>query len=753
MNLKKKTCWMILFALSSICIYPQVLVKGNKDKYMATQNLVWEQLPYQWNEGAFLGNGRVGMMIYVDSIDNSLTLWLGRPDVTDHRLAPDKKTSMGVKGASVLTDFCRMDIGKMKLYPKADILDGRFVLDIYKGELHGKLNTSCGEIAFTAYTPSSYEVNVVEVETDVPCRWNLIPGSPRSPRILAFPHLKEQIPYEDNPPVLYEADENEGAAVHSLTAGGDYATYWRKVKNGKRKTTLWVATANAVPLAGVSLSQARRELGYALEVGSPKLRKETTKWWNAFFDGSIINLPDKKMENFYYIQMYKLAICSHPKGPAIDNLGVCYKPTTWPGIWWNLNVQLTYMSTHVTNKLEQGKNFQTLMDEYFLPVLEAHNPAKVGDFAWALNTYYSYMRYAGKSWNEISEKVMPKAEAILALYLPHLKEKDGHYNLLGMESPEYEGFEVYDNSNYNLANLHWILNTLYDLSKRSGISREKQEYWRTLDERLHDYPTDENGFMIASDKPVAKSHRHYSHLLSFYPLRLHNPDKPETRSLLEKSIDHWLSIGNGGGLAGYSYTGAASLYAFLGDGDKTYNRLGHFLNQPIGLGLLLPNTLYTEGLGKNPVIETPLSAATATAEMLLQSWGEVIRPFPAIPTTWKECSFMNLRAEGGFVVSAACKKGKLQWVEVRSEAGMPCRIKLKEWGQVYQSESTNVPVSRREEDVYELKLKKGESVVLSDIKEMKAEINLDNTQDSSKKNWYGVKRGKGLPQITNWPDH
>lgn len=176
--------------------------------------------------------------------------------------------------------------------------------------------------------------------------------------------------------------------------------------------------------------------------------------------------------------------------------------------------------------------------------------------------------------------------------------------------------------------------------------------------KLHPCPVDENGYMIASDKPLAKSHRHYSHLLSFYPLRLQDTTRPEINALLEKSIDHWMTIGDGKGLAGYSYTGAASLYAYQGNGEKAYAQLYHYLNKPIGISLLLPNTMYVESGGKNPVIETPLSAATAITEMLLQGWGETLRIFPAIPAEWQDCSFHDFRAEGGFVVSALRKKDK-----------------------------------------------------------------------------------------------
>ena len=164
--------------------------------------------------------------------------------------------------------------------------------------------------------------------------------------------------------------------------------------------------------------------------------------------------------------------------------------------------------------------------------------------------------------------------------------------------------------------------------------------------------------MIAANKPLEKSHRHYSHLLAFYPFRLLHPDVPENRKFLEKSIEHWLSLEDGKGLAGYSYTGAASLYAYLGNGNKAYERLAHFINKPIGISILLPNTFYVESQGKNPVIETPLSAAASLTELLIQSWDETIRIFPAVPDHWKDCAFHALRAEGGFTVSAQRQDGR-----------------------------------------------------------------------------------------------
>ena len=83
------------------------------------------------------------------------------------------------------------------------------------------------------------------------------------------------------------------------------------------------------------------------------------------------------------------------------------------------------------------------------------------------------------------------------------------------------------------------------------------------------------------------------------------------------------------------------------------------------------NTLYKE---RGPVIETPLSAAQCIHDMLIQSWGDTIRVFPAVPDAWSDVAFHNLRTEGAFLVSAKRSAGQTQFVRIKSLAGQPCRI-------------------------------------------------------------------------------
>jgi hypothetical protein len=81
--------------------------------------------------------------------------------------------------------------------------------------------------------------------------------------------------------------------------------------------------------------------------------------------------------------------------------------------------------------------------------------------------------------------------------------------------------------------------------------------------------------------------------------------------------------------------------------------------------------MYIEG---DPVIECSVVLNRSLQDMLLQSWGNKINIFPAVPTIWKDAVFHDLRAEGAFLVSANRKDGNTEWVRVKSLAGEPCRV-------------------------------------------------------------------------------
>src|ERR1700752_3438331 len=71
-------------------------------------------------------------------------------------------------------------------------------------------------------------------------------------------------------------------------------------------------------------------------------------------------------------------------------------------------------------------------------------------------------------------------------------------------------------------------------------------------------------------------------------------------------------------------------------------------------------------------LEGNFLASQAVQEMLLQSWSPtpgkintgIIRIFPATPKKWGDASFSDLRAEGGYKVSAIRKNNRTVWFSI-----------------------------------------------------------------------------------------
>jgi hypothetical protein len=692
---------------------------------LSDHDLVWEKLPDQWNEGAFAGNGQMGFVMYADLPGNCVVFHLGRMDVTDHRKAPDRKTSLGVPGADLFFDFPRLDVGRMTLQPAGKILGGNLRMDLWNAEIRGTLTTDRGEIQIRALTLRERMVHLVEISSTekdpqghpAGWRWDWVPGNPSSPRALVRPQDAEKIGYVANPPPQGRLVQGMAACVQPLTAGGDFATVWKEdTGRDGHQGVLWISTANEVPAADRSADHAATEIQEARKLGVSKLVDLHRAWWQQYYRRSFLSLPDRRLENFFWIQIYKMACCLRPDGPVLDVLGPFYRTTAWPGLWWNLNVQLSYWPVYASNHLELGRSLARLLDEQFPELLAKFaNSPSLGDFAWALHNYWWQLRFAG-GWEEVIQRWLPKAEAVVAAYEKKLSPgPDGKLRLGPMGSPEYRGFTPFLHTSYNLALLRWLLQAVEE-AKRQGPGGHGSLGDAPLARQLAPFAVDENGLRIAENQALEISHRHFSHLLALYPLFQLSPDDPADRALAITSLRHWHAVEGGKALTGYSLTGGAALYAALGMGEEAEKMLQEFLAGKSPGSQLHANTFYTESGGRNPVIETPLSGASATMDLLLQSWGGKIRVFPALPKSWKQCVFRDLRAQGGFRVSAGRTEGKTAWVRVVSEAGEPSTLVVPDWRGDLElrrsGQSREGPVTETIPGEYLLKLAAAEEIIL-----------------------------------------
>jgi alpha-L-fucosidase 2 len=750
---------------------PGQVMRIDWPEFMARHDLIWEDLPLQWNEGAFTGNGQLGMMIYATLEDNRIDFHIGRQDVTDHRLAPDKKTSLSVLEAVIREDYPRLSIGRLALRPAGKIISGTIRQDLWNAEISGTIITEYGEISFKAFTPYDRMVQIVEVSSSetfnnasMPYKWEYLHGNASAPRRLTHPH-EDWSNYKPNPPASFHQEGDMNFYVQPLLAGGDFASAWVE-KPGERagQSTLILSTANEIPASGLSAKVASNSVTDALLLTSDELRKNHRLWWHNFYQKSFLSIPDGRMESFYWIQLYKMATSSRPDGPAVDLFGPYFRISQWGGHWWNLNVQLTYWPVYASNHLELGENLVKIIDENFNAFLQkAENAggrftqATIGDFTWLMHNYWMQYAYAG-DWSSLQEKWMPKAKRIANSFQKILIEgEDGKYHLPALASPEYIALDrnkVFKNTNYNLALLRWLLNSMIEIDAKTNKTSPEADQWKNILDKLHEYPVDAHGLMIGSDQSVDQSHRHFSHLLALYPLFQLNPDDPGDRDLVDRSVVHWHKIDDGKRLSGYSFTGAGSLYAALGRGDDALANIQHFLTGNIGeIGIFLPNTFYAETYGKSPCFETPMSGATAILELLLQSWGGKIRVYPAVPTAWGEAAFDQLRAQGGFLVSAARAQHKTRWVKVKSLKGEPCIVKIPDWKKAYQvSTERKIAIKSLGNGEFQIDLKADEEILLAPSRKP-GEMTLRPVENSETEyNLYGVRKGQNLTKEMVWPE-
>src|SRR5205809_364201 len=123
----KKGSLLILAFLFSREIYYQGRV-GYKN-FLQKQDMIFDTLSEKWEEGAFLGNGLIGVMIYREDA-RAIRFDLGRTDVVDHR-----------EGINPSIGRARLPIGKFILRATSEILNIDLRLDLWNSELKGFITT------------------------------------------------------------------------------------------------------------------------------------------------------------------------------------------------------------------------------------------------------------------------------------------------------------------------------------------------------------------------------------------------------------------------------------------------------------------------------------------------------------------------------------------------------------------------------------------------------------------------------------
>src|SRR5437764_8383240 len=620
--------------------------------FLARHDLMWDRLPTRWGESAFIGNGRLGATI--DAQGGVLGWTINRTDFVH--------------------DQSRFPIGRVVVKTTGTMEGGDARLTLWDAEASGTVTTDRGEVRWRSFTAAQPSVIVVVLEArggerDVDLDW--APAEARPPRKVA---RKEAFAPEDlHPPPTVTRSPTGLTSVQTFIGGGAHAESIRRTSGGVFYISIGQGRTDREALA-----EARAATSEAARLGVARLTAAHRKWWHAYYPASFLTFPDARLEAYYWIQIYKLGSAMRPDGPILDLNGPWFNATPWPAIWWNLNIQLTYSPLFRANRLDLAeslfgnldRNRQALIDNVperlrgaaaaigrssgpdlvrsvDLATAQSDAAHEMGDLPWTMYYYWLHYRYQMDD-RILRERVCPLLKLAIGNYLAYVERgDDGRWHLPPTHSPE---LATVPDANYDLALLRWGLETLIASAQRLGLDEPLLSRWRDVLANLTPFPTDSAGLMVGRGRPWQQSHRHYSHLLAIYPLRLITPDRSDQRALIETSLATWerdISL-----FRGYSFTGGAAMHALLGHGDVALTRLNQYLDAP---RYMEPNTFYAEA---GPGLASPLSAAAAIQELFLQDWGGALRVFPAVPSAWADAAFDRLRAGAATSAMAPRSRGK-----------------------------------------------------------------------------------------------
>ncbi len=454
----------------------------------------------------------------------------------------------------------------------------------------------------------------------------------------------------------------------------------------------------------------------ALESGFESALVGHTAWWTDFWEQSYLQVPNKIIERQWYLETFKFGSAARSDTPPITLQG----PWTadngllppWKGDYHHdLNTELSYWPAYSGNRLKEEEGFLNWLWEtkpnaeawtlrFFglpglnVPMTADLNQNQIGGWhqythsattgAWLAQHFYLHWRYT-LDREFLKEKAYPWFSAA-ATFLEAVTEKGptGRRTLPLSSSPE-----INDNrleawfpaiTNYDLALIRFVFEKAAELADEQSLTEDSRR-WR---DRLGEMPEfsldpDTQKLLVAQGYPLLESHRHFSHLMAIHPLGLiHWESGPQAQKIILASLADLKELGTDY-WTGYSFSWLASLAARARDGHTAEEALEIFAT-----AFCLRSSFHCNGDQSGQgysrytyrpfTLEGNFAFAAGVQEMLLQSYSDAIRIFPAVPETWQDVAFSDLRTEGAFLISAVRFEGQTIGVDVFSEKGGECRL-------------------------------------------------------------------------------
>lgn len=446
--------------------------------------------------------------------------------------------------------------------------------------------------------------------------------------------------------------------------------------------------------------------------------------YNSGRGNSRVRPTNLMLEELYYAYGRYLLIASSRGMDLPSNLQGIWNNSNSP-VWQcdihsNINVQMNYWPAEITNLSEMHMPYLNYIHSMAMEHKEWQEYARrsgqtEGWTCFTQNNIFGHSDYAenyviANAWytthlwqhyaytldrDFLKEKAMPVIVSCTKFWLERLiQDKDGTWVTPQEWSPEHgpSAEDATAHAQQIVYELFRITLAAIDvLGEEAGVNSdflaELKEKFENLDKGLatEEYTgvwgAESNGVNTGdillrewkySDYSVGeKEHRHQSHLMAMYPFGNITPESewftPAVNSLTQR----------GDISTGWALAWRLALWARALDGKHAATIITKALRhsssygQSNGAGGIYYNLFDSHAPFQ---IDGNFGYTAGVTEMLLQSYGGVIRLLPALSPYWVNGSIRGIKAEGNFEVDQTWKESKLTEAVITSGSGLECTL-------------------------------------------------------------------------------
>ena len=437
--------------------------------------------------------------------------------------------------------------------------------------------------------------------------------------------------------------------------------------------------------------------------------------WAKFWSASGLALGDRFFQDAWYRNLYYMRCFCRPGTtmPITLYAGLAQDRTGWHGApTLDYNIQQTFWPMFVCNQVDLMEPYVTYLEGFaprgrwlakktygvdglFYPVnifgpeyLVSPDKARskngrqiayvpwtygLGLTGWALQNLW--LRYKYQPEEAYLKRVYPLLRDGAEFYANVLAQcrtgANGKAEIGPSYNPEHGPFGTYNNP-VDIAYFRFLLTVAGEAARLLNRDAKLARRWADQLKRVGDYETTplSTGPIVANWKgATANSVRVHNVAVPTVPIfpgeQVSWFSPPAKKKLFERTL-RW--IRHNGNNSHIMVNVARARLSF----PQAYTATrAHFSK------IVTPNGLYASWPGHGYFLAESWAFAGLTAELLLQSVEDIVRVFPAWPTE-QDAKFVNLRAQGGFLVSAEQKGGMVLYVSVTSTAGGTLRV-LSPW--------------------------------------------------------------------------